>query len=130
MGQPERPTESPNYTVNFEGQLKPGTYQRSDGNHFRQMNEQLYRYMQVNPDQASQLEQLYPGIIQHVQPGARGGFSPSAPRGQSYHHDPSRPGILQLVPRSEHQSPGTVQDSLHPNGQGGRENWGGGAPNR
>ncbi|OEC49118.1 MULTISPECIES: hypothetical protein [unclassified Aeromonas] len=38
----------------------------------------------------------------------------------------SRPSFMQLIPMAQHQSPGVVQSSLHPNGKGGMQNWGGG----
>ncbi|CAJ1808398.1 hypothetical protein LMBIIBHN_01266 [Aeromonas salmonicida] len=38
----------------------------------------------------------------------------------------SRPGFMQLLPMAQHQSLGVVQSSLHSNGKGGMQNWGGG----
>lgn len=37
---------------------------------------------------------------------------------------------MQLVPKSHHQAPGAVQNTLHPlpNGGGGLKQWGGGRP--
>lgn len=121
-----RPVSSPHYSVVNEVQLRPGTYTASDANHFRQANRQLYEMMQENPSLASSLESQYPGITSHVTPGPRGGVADTSPPGLTWHHDPNIPGQLQLVPRIHHQAPGPVQNTLHPQQQGGREIWGGG----
>jgi len=121
-----RPATSPNYSVVMEAKLNPGTYTASDANHFRQANRRLYQILQSNPDLAAKLETQYPGITAHVTPGPRGGVADTSPPGLTWHHDPNTPGNLQLVPRDQHQAPGPIQISLHPNQQGGREIWGGG----
>jgi RHS repeat-associated protein len=121
-----RPRNSPHYSVAGEVQLKPGTFKASDANHFRQGNRHIHNQMQADPVYARQMEAQYPGITAHVTPGPRGGVADTAPPGLSWHHDPHRPGNLQLVPRDHHQAPGPVQHSLHPNQQGGRQIWGGG----
>jgi hypothetical protein len=46
--------------------------------------------------------------------------------GLTWHHHPTRPGVLQLIPRAHHKAKGPVQKSLHPDGRGGMQNWGGG----
>ena len=106
-------------------ELSPGTLRRSDGNHFRQGNRLLHDAFEADPNFARQMEAEYPGIIDHVTPGPRGGMADTPPPGLTWHHDPTRPGRLQLVPRDQHQAAGAVQNSLHPGGQGGRANWGG-----
>jgi len=121
-----RPETSPNYSVWTEAELAPGTYTRSDANHFRQANRQLWERMQADPEFAAALEEAYPGVTAHVTPGPRGGMADTSPPGLTWHHVPDSPGRLQLVPRDQHQAPGAVQDSLHPGGEGGRNIWGGG----
>jgi DNase/tRNase domain of colicin-like bacteriocin len=121
-----RPNGSPNFSVIVEARLKPGSFTASDANHFRQANRQLYEQMQVAPAFAKSLEVRYPDITSHVTPGPRGGFADTSPPGLSWHHDPYTSGNLQLIPRTHHQAPGPIQNSLHPNGKGGREIWGGG----
>jgi RHS repeat-associated protein len=125
-GEANRPPESPFYSVAFEAKLRPGTLMASDANHFRQANRQLYQLMQEDAELAQMLESHYPGIGSHVTPGARGGIADTSPPGLTWHHDPRSPGNLQLVPRTQHQAPGPVQNTLHPGQQGGRELWGGG----
>ena len=121
-----RPLTSPNYSVLMEAELKLGTYMASDANHFRQANSQLYQMIQGDTSLGTLFEAQYPGITDFVTPGPRGGFADTSPPGLTWHHDPETPGNLQLVPRDQHQAPGPVQNSLHPNQQGGREIWGGG----
>ena len=123
---PIRPASGANYSVVKEAKLRPWTFTASDANHFRQANRQLYEMMQADPALAARLEADYPGITAHVTPGPRGGFADTSPPGLTWHHDPQMPGNLQLVPRNQHQSPGPVQDTLHPGQQGGRDIWGGG----
>jgi len=123
---PPRPADAPQFSVWKEIELKPGTLRASDPNHLRQGNRQLHASFQRDPDLAQEMERQYPGIIQHVTPGPRGGMADTPPPGLSWHHDPGKPGVLQLVPREHHQAPGLVQRSLHPSRRGGRENWGGG----
>ena len=125
-GDATRPSTSPYYSVVTDSTLRPGTFTASDANHFRQANRQLYEMMQADSTLAAELESEYPGITDHVTPGARGGFADTSPPGLTWHHDPKTPGNLQLVPRNQHQAPGPVQDNLHPGQQGGRELWGGG----
>jgi RHS repeat-associated protein len=123
---PSRPESSPHYSNWFEAQLKEDTFKSSDANHFRQANRQLYERLQNDPDFAKAMERQYPGITAHVTPGPRDGVSDAPPSGLTWHHEAHRPGTLQLVPRPHHQAPGPVQGTLHPDGKGGRENWGGG----
>jgi len=143
-----RPYYSPNYSVWFETTIRPETYRRSDANHFRQANRalnsafeadreeitagnaELFARLQCEPGFARAMEAKYPGIIEHVRPGPRDGMSPEAPPGLTWHHVKGRPGVLQLVPTAQHQSGGPVQQSLHPEGTGGRADWGGGSANR
>jgi hypothetical protein len=123
-----RPSTSPNYTVAYETDLpttaNPG---HSEQFHFSQANRNLYSDLKSDPDFAAQMESQYPGITEGVTPGPRGRFPRSSPtKTLTWHHEPNRPGVLQLVPRAEHQAPGPIQSSLHPGGRGGMENWGGG----
>jgi hypothetical protein len=124
-----RPLTSHRYSVATEVQLRPGIDfpGRSDRQHFSRANRDLHERMQADPQFAAMLEGLYPGLTQAVSPGARGAFRGVSPTSASlvWHHHPTRPGVLQLVPDAHHGAPGPVQQTLHPNGQGGMENWGG-----
>jgi len=121
-----RPQDCPYYSVAIEAKLKPGTYIASDATHIRQANRQLYEQMRADLRFAGKMESEYPGITKHVTPGPKGGVADTPPPGLTWHHVADQPGKLQLVPRGQHQSPGPVQQSLHPQGAGGKKNWGGG----
>jgi len=126
---PTRPPESPFYSVGFEARLQQGADYPgvSDLRHFQAGNQQLYETIVADPVFAGQMETLYPGITRGVQPGPRGAFPRQAPTPDvTWHHHPTREGVLQLVPFEQHTAPGPIQRSFHPNGDGGMENWGGG----
>lgn len=99
----------------------------SDTRHFQEANRQLYETFRANSEFAKQMEELYPGINNGIQPRARGSFSPYPPaKGVTWHHNAEREGVLQLVNRSQHKAHGFIQKILHPDGRGGMEIWGGG----
>jgi RHS repeat-associated protein len=124
-----RPLSSRHHTVVYRAQLPPTAYPtRSEHHHFAESNRQLHAAMQSDPEWAQQLEALYPGIRAGVAPGPRGGFPRDAPTTTpdlTWHHAPEA-GAMELVPTAQHQAPGAVQATLHPNRQGGMQNWGGG----
>ncbi|WP_421917381.1 HNH endonuclease [Mesorhizobium sp.] len=47
----------------------------------------------------------------------------TAPDGFSWHHS-DKPGVMQLVPRSQHRNGSIFQKVLHPNRGGGFSQWG------
>ncbi len=115
------------YSVAYEVNLPKDMYPNvSSPRHFQNANEQLYNAFQKDSKFAQQMEGLYPGINKGVQPGSRGKFSRNAPiKEVTWHHHADREGVLQLVPRNQHQAKGPIQQILHPGGRGGMENWGG-----
>jgi RHS repeat-associated protein len=132
---PTRPADSPHYSVAFETELDPSHYPgRSENFHFSEANRRLHQAFQSDPAFARAMEEMYPGIVDGVAPGPRGGFPRRGPipgvDGEppplTWHHHPDRPGVMQLIPYEHHRAPGPVQGSLHPDGRGGMENWGGG----
>ncbi|MBJ2065229.1 HNH endonuclease [Serratia odorifera] len=64
----------------------------------------------------------YPGLVEHVQPNAKGKFSKYSPPDMTWHHE-NRPGGLSLVDYNDHRS---YHKIYHPDGSGGRKKWGGG----
>jgi hypothetical protein len=82
--------------------------------HFSAANQNLAAAMKVNPD----LDRMAAGL--GIQIPRRLGQSPA---GWSWHHVPDRPGVMQLVPRGQHQG-SAWQPMLHPNRQGGYKLWG------
>ena len=75
-----------------------GLFRNWDGRHFQEANRQLYEVMEADTYFKQQVELLYPGITKEVQPGRRGAFSRTAPTSEvTWHHEPNRSGIMQLV---------------------------------
>ncbi|EGM1791495.1 type IV secretion protein Rhs [Salmonella enterica subsp. enterica] len=110
------------YTVYYQHQLPVGDYTKSDDYHFKSANEGLYNAMNQDPQLKASLERKYPGIYDHVSPGARGGFSSEPPKGTTWHHA-NQPGSLELVDFEHHRKYSRI---YHPDGTGGRNKWGGG----
>jgi len=91
--------------------------------HFQEANRQLYEVMEADTYFKQQVELLYPGITKEVQPGRRGAFSRTAPTSEvTWHHEPNRSGIMQLVPTDQHRAKCSIQSILHPERKGGMEN--------
>ncbi|MCT8350281.1 HNH endonuclease, partial [Photorhabdus temperata] len=53
-------------------------------------------------------------------------FERTSPPNHSWHHNAQNPTKIELIPRSQHQAPGAVQKSLHPNQEGGFKKLGSG----
>lgn len=88
----------------------------SRGVHFKYANEELYKRTVQYPELKAALS---PEVVEHVQPGPRGGFSDRSPPNHSWHHNAQSPKDIELIPRAQHQAKGPVQTSLHPNKKGG-----------
>lgn len=123
-----RPPSSPNYSVAYEAQLPEGAFPgRSAEYHFSEANRQLHGAFESDPAFAASMEAQYPGIVDGVSPGPRGGFPRESPSDAlTWHHEATTPGTMQLVPYEQHVAPGPIQGSLHPGGKGGMAIWGGG----
>jgi hypothetical protein len=106
------------YSVAFETTLQPlaGGAARtlSRAPYFKAANEALLLEMRANAGFAQSMEHL--GI--HVPSSSTGAALGRSPAGWTWHHVPNRPGVMQLVPRSEHQG-GAWQPLFHPGGVGG-----------
>lgn len=101
------------YSVAFETTIaKAGIGTRAS--HFTDANKSLAAAMKSDSGFAKSMESL------SVQVPARLGQSPA---GWSWHHVPNQPGVMQLVPRSQHQG-GPWQPLLHPDRVGGFKLWG------
>lgn len=74
-------------------------------------------------------DEQFAGIMEALIPGLRSqlmgpqAISRRAPEGWSWHHA-GDPGVMQLVPRAQHQAPGNLQRLFHPGGAGGYARWG------
>ena len=124
----QRPASSAQYSVVFEAQLKQGIHYpgKREGAHFAESNRQMYDAMQADKSFAEGMESAYPGLTDFVAPGVKGGFERATPTmlGLTWHHHPSIPGLMQLIPQAHHKARGAVQKTLHPDRSGGMENWG------
>jgi hypothetical protein len=81
--------------------------------HFKAANEALARDIKANPELGQMMKQM----------GVEVPTAGKSPAGWTWHHVPDQPGVLQLVPRTQHQG-GPWQPLLHPGGVGGFKNWG------
>lgn len=99
-------TANPPELIGQQNHLGPRTYQSSGG----------YFDEKLNPEMESVIPKK---VVEHVQPGARGGFKSTSLPEHSWHHNAQNPVKIELVPRAQHKAPGDVQKSLHPNQQGG-----------
>jgi hypothetical protein len=102
------------YSVAFETTVaKRGVGQR--GAHFKDANQSLLNTMRRDPEFARMMDDM------GISAPARLDRSPT---GWTWHHVAGRPGVMQLVPRTQHQG-GPWQPLLHPSGAGGFREWGG-----
>lgn len=104
-------------------QLSPGTAYpgKPRGFHFQQANRQLIEAMDADPGFAQQIESLIPGVRgQLVKPRS---FSREPPTDWAWHHHADT-GVLELVPRVQHEAAGRLQQLFHPGGRGGMNIWG------
>ncbi|UNL87565.1 HNH endonuclease [Priestia koreensis] len=116
------------YSAAYEANLPKDMYPNvSSPRHFQNTNEQLYNTFESVSRFKQQMEELYPRINKGVQPGKRGKFSRNSPTNEgTWNHHSNREGVTQLVPWSQHQAKGPIQQMLHPCVRGGMENWAGG----
>ncbi len=120
-----RPPDSPNYSVATEVQLPSNAYPGvSRQRHNQISNQAMHEAFEADPVFAAQMENLYPGIVDGVNPGPRGAFPRSAPTSDVTWHHGTQPGQMQLIPIDQHTAPGPVQGTLHPSGSGGFADWG------
>ncbi|RMM83252.1 YD repeat protein [Pseudomonas coronafaciens pv. striafaciens] len=111
-----RPLSSSQYSVWSSVEMPTEIHGSGRSTHFKYANEELYNRTLKNPELKSALP---PEVVEHIQPGPRGGFSDRSPPNHSWHHNAQSPKDIELMPRAQHKAPGPVQNSLHPNQQGG-----------
>ncbi|MER8524002.1 HNH endonuclease [Mesorhizobium sp. M0644] len=108
------------YSVIFEMRLSPTLYPGfSREVHYQAANESLLQTMEGETAFAQDLRNQ--GVnLQRTQTG----LAPrTAPPDFSWHHA-AEPGVMQLVPRSQHDGGSTFQETLHPDRRGGFSLWG------
>lgn len=107
------------YSVAFETKLNPKSYVDSHQAHFQEANGSLLQAIEGDAAFAGDMQSL--GInLQRTPTGLAPRTSQS---GWAWHH-PEEPGVMQLVPRSQHQPGSVFEDALHPDGKGGYSTWG------
>jgi len=108
------------YSVLYETKLRPTSYPgRLRPAHNQEGNENLLQEMEGYADYARMMQDG--GVDLRRTPT---GFAPrTPPAGFSWHHG-EEPGVLQLVPREQHDFGSIFQDILHPDGRGGFSKWG------
>jgi hypothetical protein len=108
------------YSVLYEAKLKPTSYpglRRTA--HNQEGNENLLQDMEGYDAFARDIQNF--GVDLRRTPT---GLAPrDPPTGFSWHHG-EEPGVLQLVPREQHDQGSSFQDVLHPDGRGGFSKWG------
>jgi hypothetical protein len=107
------------YSVLYETKLKPTSYPgRLRPAHAQEGNENLLQDMEGEDAFAWGMKNE--GVdLQRT----RTGLAPrTPPAGFSWHHA-EEPGVLQLVPREQHDPGSIFQDALHPDGRGGFSKW-------
>jgi len=108
------------YSVAFEMKLNPSSYPGVlRPAHFQEANEALLTAMEGD----AKFAQTMQGAGVNLSRTPTGLAPRTSPAGWTWHHA-EKPGVMQLVPRSQH-APGSIfQDALHPGGQGGFSIWG------
>jgi len=108
------------YSVLFETKLRPTSYPGlSRRAHSREANEALLQTMEGDDAFARGMQNS--GVDLQRTPT---GLAPrTPPAGFSWHHGED-PGVMQLVPRQQHERGSIFQDILHPDRRGGFSIWG------
>jgi hypothetical protein len=108
------------YSVLFEHKLPPTSYPGVPRPmHNREANEPFLKAMEGDDAFARGMQDL--GVNLQRTPT---GLAPRIPpAGFTWHHA-DEPGVMQLVPRQQHDQGSIFQDILHPGGEGGYSKWG------
>jgi hypothetical protein len=121
IGSPSIGHNRRNYSVGAEVRLteKPvGTGRRG---HIREANEDVLRRKESDPEYADLLQQLGINLERNLWGRAPG----RPPKGWTWHHHPHEEGLVQLMPRAQHEAR-ELHAILHPfkYGAGGFARWG------
>jgi len=108
------------YSVAFQTQLKSTSYPGvSRQQHFQEANGTFLQLMESDPQFQEAMKAQ--GINLQRTPT---GLAPRTPPARWTWHHAQEPGVMQLVPRTQH-TPGSIfWDALHQNGKGGYSIWG------
>ena len=112
------------YSIAYETEIPSNLYPgRSRGAHFQAANRSLLEAMDNDSEFDQAMNVLIPGIRKSLV-GPRGGISRGAPSPLWTWHHAADEGVMQLVPRIQHEAPGNLQKLFHPGGVGGFSIWG------
>ena len=125
-------SEKTNFAVNEEGTGEIGNgkqysvmYEASTGNgssrsaHRNAANKQFYEALKNNPDFKKAIDKFFGYDVMDYMKSGSGGYKNPSPE-WVWHHPADRPGVIQLIPKNQHQA-SELQIFLHPgpNGEGG-----------
>lgn len=98
----------------YRGQLEPA--------HFAAANQRLLARMRAGPEYGALMREVVPGIDTVLTRAGRArGVSPP---GWTWHHHATDRGVMELVPRVQHDPGSEWQAVLHPGLSGGMSAWG------
>jgi hypothetical protein len=121
VGSPSADANRRNYSVAAEVMLKEKPVGTGRVGHIREANENLLLKKESDPEYADLLQKL--GV--NLERNRWGGAPRRPPKGWTWHHHPYQEGLVQLMPRSQHEAR-ELQAVLHPfkYGAGGFARWG------
>jgi hypothetical protein len=109
------------FTVAYETELPKSSYPGFDRPvHNNFANKALLDDLNSYPEFEANMNKIIPDIRTQISNG-KGAWS--SPKGWTWRHDAYNPGVMQLVPTSEHTS-NALQWMFHPGGKGGYALWG------
>jgi RHS repeat-associated protein len=105
------------YSVAYETTIPKTVFQYARSSHNYYANKALLADIKADPQFAQAMNELIPNLSQELY------YRPNAsPKGWTWHHVAKQPGVMQLIPRVQHESP-LLQYLLHPGGRGGFSLW-------
>ena len=105
------------YSVAYETTLPQSAYRYTRPGQNYIANKALLADMNTDPQFAQAMNEIIPNLSRDLY------YRPSAsPKGWTWHHVADQPGVMQLIPRIQHEF-SFLQYLLHPGGQGGFSLW-------
>jgi RHS repeat-associated protein len=105
------------YSVAFEAQLPEQFWKADRSRHKREANRLLHEAIEADPAFHQGLNRIIPDVRGWT-------MGTGLPPRWTWHHHEDLPGVMQLVPRVQHQASGVWQRLFHTSGSGGYVNWG------
>ena len=108
------------YEMKLASSMYPGLSRKA---HFQAANAALLSDINSDPNFAAAMDALIPGI-KNLLVGSRGAIIRNSPSTLWTWHHAAEEGIMQLVPRIQHEAAGVFQNFFHRGGAGGYSIWG------